>query len=615
MQQSVSGLSLAEMAELLTPFLSPSATPLGLAPNSTTPTANVFSPLTSPALLPSRAASATAHQLAGLEFQPPPLPPSSATEHTFRRQQQQQQHMGEHFAPSLPAAAAWSASARGRRVPPPNSGSPHHHPYRTPGGSRKQGRALELGFSPAMAAEASMSLPVSAGVECDGFLLDAFAEPPAAMAMIASLHSTPSMRAASTMAADFAGLHLPDAVDASLAAAAEEQHNAAQRSRTLHQLNSPQQQQQQHDMAAWLSQPPTSAGSSSGSSIMATPAMLMNLPVSAHHLPHTSTGEIVAVGPHPLQTVDTAPNLGDSGSSRSGSVAARHSLPAGAQSAPMADFVHPPQPPPLRIGPPSAAPPADCTRRVRRTSVSAADAAPPTRTRRGDASRARRRSRAALLSPRTTPLVPSILKGGSGSGTSPMASPAAGPQHQSAGPPTPAIAPRQHQGAGRGSATTTPRAIVAATSTTNIVGLESDVVTRLATKSNYQNIMEGNSEMLGLKYHTEFKSGLERRRTNHKQAEQKRRDSLKVCFHDLKARLPGVDPKLASKIHLLRTANDYIDELEKVSNALAAAARACGLDVDAIAAATRQEHRAGLAAMDEDPADGDLQMNDDMDSS
>ncbi|KAJ2767821.1 hypothetical protein IWQ57_003796, partial [Coemansia nantahalensis] len=582
---SASGLSLAEMAELLTPFLSPSATPLSLAPNAPAVSASVFSPLTSPALLP---ASVVGHQLGGLEM------PPSVTEQILRRQQQQQ--LGERHGPSLPTAA-WSA--RGRRGPPAGAASPHHHPYRVPVSSRKQGlaqgRPPELGFALAMG-------DAAAGAECDGFLLDALGESPSAMAMIASLHSTPSLAAASTMAADFAGLHLPDAMDGVLAGAGEQHpHNAGQRSRTLHQLNSPQ---RPVDMAAWLEPPPPrhepslpSAGRSD-SSVMATPAMLMNLPVSAHHLPHASAGEIANVGPHALHTVEGA------------SVAPSHSLPAGAQSAPMADFVHPPAPPPLRIGPPI-----DRTRRARRKSLSTPDAPPP-RARRGEASRARRRSRAALLSPRATPLVPSILKSASGSGTSPMVSPTIAPQQQqSAGPQTPAIAPR-HQDAGRNSVTATPRAIVAATSTTNIVGLESDVVTRLATKSNYQNIMEGNSEMLGLKYHTEFKSGLERRRTNHKQAEQKRRDSLKACFQDLKDRLPGVDPKVASKICLLRSANDYIDELAKINAALANAARACGVDVDAVTTAVREEHRAGRVAMDEDPADADpdLQMNDNADS-
>ncbi|KAJ2577977.1 hypothetical protein GGH95_003468, partial [Coemansia sp. RSA 1836] len=96
--------------------------------------------------------------------------------------------------------------------------------------------------------------------------------------------------------------------------------------------------------------------------------------------------------------------------------------------------------------------------------------------------------------------------------------------------------------------------------------------------------MEGNSEFLGLKYKTEFKSGLERRRTNHKQAEQKRRDSLKTCFQGLEKRLPGLDPKLVSKIYLLNRANSFIDSLTRMNELLVAAAEEQGIDVAAIAA-------------------------------
>ncbi|KAJ1898724.1 hypothetical protein LPJ66_002565, partial [Kickxella alabastrina] len=124
---------------------------------------------------------------------------------------------------------------------------------------------------------------------------------------------------------------------------------------------------------------------------------------------------------------------------------------------------------------------------------------------------------------------------------------------------------------------------VAATSTTNIINLEASVVTRLATKSNYQNILSGDSEALGLTYHKEFKTGLEKRRTNHKQAEQKRRDSLKSSFEDLKMRMDGMlDPKLVSKVYLLKRANGYIDRLCRVKDALERAAAEAGVDVESV---------------------------------
>ncbi|KAJ2591418.1 hypothetical protein IWW49_001554 [Coemansia sp. RSA 1797] len=94
--------------------------------------------------------------------------------------------------------------------------------------------------------------------------------------------------------------------------------------------------------------------------------------------------------------------------------------------------------------------------------------------------------------------------------------------------------------------------------------------------------MEGNSELLGLTYRSEFKSGLERRRTNHKNAEQKRRDSLKMCFQNLRNRIPDVDPKLVSKIYLLRRANAHIDALALVNKRLIEAVQALGGDAESV---------------------------------
>ncbi|CAO3600143.1 unnamed protein product [Absidia cylindrospora] len=56
----------------------------------------------------------------------------------------------------------------------------------------------------------------------------------------------------------------------------------------------------------------------------------------------------------------------------------------------------------------------------------------------------------------------------------------------------------------------------------------------LATRSNYQNLMEGKAAALGIAFTSQIKSGLEVRRTAHKAAEQKRRDSLKEWFDRLR---------------------------------------------------------------------------------
>ncbi|KAJ2848783.1 hypothetical protein IWW36_003092 [Coemansia brasiliensis] len=345
-------------------------------------------------------------------------------------------------------------------------------------------------------------------------------------------------------------------------------------------------------MSDWFEQTSTRTDSAP---VMATPAMLMNLPASAHHLPHSNNDELGILTQQQQYTPQDGLNSDIFGIS---APATSHSLIT--QSAPVAEFIHPPAPPPLRIGPSSvtsvdqdAANKQNKTpapkRIARRKSVASSSelnldkqftdakvAAAGGRARRGEASRARRRSRASqLLSPRTTPLVPSILKDTISPSLAPLTPAAIAPRTSQSTTPqmTPKLSTPQ----------TRPRK-VAATSTTNIVGLEADVVTRLATKSNYQNIMEGNSELLGLTYRSEFKSGLERRRTNHKNAEQKRRDSLKLCFQDLRTKLPHVDPKLVSKIYLLNQANAYIDVLKLQNQRLMEAMRSQGMDPDKVVA-------------------------------
>ncbi|KAJ2124697.1 hypothetical protein IW147_001475 [Coemansia sp. RSA 720] len=71
--------------------------------------------------------------------------------------------------------------------------------------------------------------------------------------------------------------------------------------------------------------------------------------------------------------------------------------------------------------------------------------------------------------------------------------------------------------------------------------------------------------------------GFERRHTNHKNAEQKRRDSLKMCFQNLRDRIPDVDPKLVSKIYLLGRVNAHIDTLALVNQRLVKALQALGV--------------------------------------
>ncbi|CEP18369.1 hypothetical protein [Parasitella parasitica] len=79
-----------------------------------------------------------------------------------------------------------------------------------------------------------------------------------------------------------------------------------------------------------------------------------------------------------------------------------------------------------------------------------------------------------------------------------------------------------------------PTTLVPISNSNNRVSSVEDVEHILATRSNYQNLMEGKGAALGIAFSTQIKSGLEVRRTAHKAAEQKRRDSLKECFDRLR---------------------------------------------------------------------------------
>ncbi|KAJ1957990.1 hypothetical protein EC988_000547 [Linderina pennispora] len=670
----------AEVVELLTPFLSPAGTPSfnaqSFASHPATPlvqqasqagTDNAFSPLTSPALQPQPAtgrgidAHITHHQLAtsqagthsmrsaaDMASMPPPSP-SITAEHILRRQQQimlEQQALLQ--SPSFPSVTGGSSQVT--RIAGGVRRGSQHHPYRVAGGYKNSvarsplvtqfaGDATtptQLTFTPVLAAGST---------EKDEFLLEPLPDAALVSAAVASLHTTPVMQFSAGGHGDpGSGLSLP-------AAMAGDSLAMNRAGRTLHQLNVAQPQRQNsvamaastlsnmlgaESSAVATSQLGSWMGSQNVSSVSAapataTPASLMNLPVSAHHLPHTTTGDIVASASTQPTAVLAAAMTATMPSSTSTVPVSLASIPQAtplmqfvSQSAPGGEFVHPPAPPPLQIGksvverslpmekdgkpvtfikPASVTEPhTDGRKRGRRKSVTDASATSGLSKAKSDAKRGRRRSRVTpIMSPRATPLVPSILRR-----PSPAMSPV-NPPLTSPGltPITPAIAPRRPS-----SSSVTPRMaprtpIIAATSTTNIVGLEADVVTRLATKSNYQNIIEGHSELLGLKYHTEFKSGLEKRRTNHKQAEQKRRDSLKLCFDDLKTRLPELNPKLISKIYLLNEANIFIDKLkhttrhqERARQHVASALAAKGMDAKEI-----EEIFAGAEKMaDEDMA-------------
>ncbi|KAI8877469.1 hypothetical protein K501DRAFT_278439 [Backusella circina FSU 941] len=110
--------------------------------------------------------------------------------------------------------------------------------------------------------------------------------------------------------------------------------------------------------------------------------------------------------------------------------------------------------------------------------------------------------------------------------------------------------------------------------------------TSLASKSNYQNLLEGKARSLGMNFGSNIQSGVENRRSAHKVAEQRRRDTLKQSFDYLRDEIIDVivldtlvekpdltekqvryekekEVKLMSKVLLLQQSYEYIVRLKK----------------------------------------------------
>ncbi|KAJ2744082.1 hypothetical protein GGI20_003253 [Coemansia sp. BCRC 34301] len=528
MVESLTDQQTAEMVELLT---------------------RAYSPLTSPALMPQGNApmfmgGALAMQPSSNEFVSMlPPSPSITAEHIMRRQQLMMQHSPSFPSVSVAALSPYmaatmnggsrSAKRRGSVSAVANTsaammssnggshsmGSPQYHPYRTQSrqpvssiGSPLINNSHQMGH-PQLTYTPSL-LSRTGTTDSDNFFLDSLPTSAALPQQQARNRTLHQLNASPHFTGNSLPVPPPAQRSVSLNSAA-----LAMLSNNSHYSSADDSLVTADQVNLWLDVPSTApllVSDNQAARASATPASLMNLPLSAHHLPHSANGEIVSSEESSGQSPSTASAIVSAfGRQQIGTnTSSGPLLQFVTQSAPMPEFVHPPQPPPLHIGPSSST----------------------------------------------------------------------GPDNNNG----------------------------KATSTTNIVGLEADVVTRLATKSNYQNIMEGNSEFLGLRYKTEFKSGLERRRTNHKQAEQKRRDSLKTCFQSLEKRLPDLDPKLVSKIYLLRSANAYIDELVRMNGLLRAAAEERGVDVAAIAAQARDAADLAGCSEDEDEEesnDDDMQVD------
>lgn len=93
-------------------------------------------------------------------------------------------------------------------------------------------------------------------------------------------------------------------------------------------------------------------------------------------------------------------------------------------------------------------------------------------------------------------------------------------------------------------------------------GMSPQVGAMLASKSNYQHIVDGTYDQLNITYPQGMTQGLEVRRTSHKAAEQKRRDHLKECFEMLRTTLPDRPEPGASKVAILKKGYEHIQHLQ-----------------------------------------------------
>ncbi|KAJ3014046.1 hypothetical protein HKX48_005384 [Thoreauomyces humboldtii] len=90
-----------------------------------------------------------------------------------------------------------------------------------------------------------------------------------------------------------------------------------------------------------------------------------------------------------------------------------------------------------------------------------------------------------------------------------------------------------------------------------------EAAVRLTEKSNYQNMREGKTETIGLNYEGDVTTTVEAKRDCHKQAEQRRRDTLKHSFEELRHLLPPIEEKNPSKVLVLKKCCEYVQILQK----------------------------------------------------
>lgn len=92
-------------------------------------------------------------------------------------------------------------------------------------------------------------------------------------------------------------------------------------------------------------------------------------------------------------------------------------------------------------------------------------------------------------------------------------------------------------------------------------GMGDDFSALLASKSNYQNIVEGNHDHLGLSYPEGLSADLTSKRRTHKLAEQERRNRINSALSDL-GKVLGPSYQASSKASIVEMAIEYIESLK-----------------------------------------------------
>ena len=144
----------------------------------------------------------------------------------------------------------------------------------------------------------------------------------------------------------------------------------------------------------------------------------------------------------------------------------------------------------------------------------------------------------------------------------------------------------------------------------------------LASKSNYQNIVEGNHSHLGLQYPEHLSTNLTSKRTSHKIAEQGRRNRINNALAEMAGLLPPVSAdggasckEQTSKASTVELAIDYIKQLTRELGETQARLKAAeeALENVGTAAATKRERKRDKGRGEEDAGEVDEDEEDEED--